>query len=314
MFLLALPGTAVLMIGTALAAPAPEEPPPEELILFSSKKDGVYQLFVMKPDGTKLKQLTKGESDHRSPAWSPDGKRIVYETGTPFERMHLWVMNANGTGAKQITDGDVLDRTAAWSPDGKKLLFARRAAQQGRDHEVCVMDFARGKPGKVVNLTKHKAWDSDPAWSPDGKKIAFCSNRDEAGGYHLYVMDADGRNAKAITERAVSGGFVYPAWSPDGKKIAFTDNVRGGKEIFVCDADGKNRRQLTKQGGQNHGAVWSPKGDRIVFQHHESTTEEADGVLYIVDVKSGKTTRLGKDLACPREGGRPAWRPTGKGK
>jgi Tol biopolymer transport system component len=175
------------------------------------------------------------------------------------------------------------------------------------------MDFADGKAGKLVNLTNNKAFDADPVWSPDGKKILFASDRDErSAGYRLYVMDADGRNVKAVTARGVSGGWVFPAWSPDGKRIAFADNVRAGKEIFVCDLDGGNRKQLSQLGGLNSYAAWSPKGDRIVFQHHAKGN--ADGVLYSLDVKTGKATLLGKDIACPYEGGRPSWRPSPRAK
>ena len=59
--------------------------------------------------------------------------------------------------------------------------------------------------------------DNSPVWSPDGTKIAFISNRNYL--FTLYVMNADGSNARFLTDVMEPG---EPAWSPDGSKIAFS--------------------------------------------------------------------------------------------
>jgi TolB protein len=292
---LLLPG---MLSAAILAAPLPRREPAQ--VLFSTRQDGVYQLFVMKPDGTDAKPVTRGSAHHYYPAWSPDGKTIVCSVQKQ-QLIHLFTMNADGSGAKPLTQGTVYDKGAAWSPDGKKIAFTR--GTPGSNPEVCVIELASRK---VVNLTQHPSFDADPAWSPDGKKIAFASYRSN-DGFRVYVMDADGRNVKAITSKSNRYGWAYPAWSPDGKKLAFGDQSGTAVELFVCDADGSNRRQLTRLGGYNSYPAWSHQGDRLLFQHHDKRL--ADGVMYGVDLKSNKVTRLPIDVATPMEGGRPAWRP-----
>jgi len=86
------------------------------------------EIYVIKPDGTGLTQLTFNTEEERSPAWSPDGTRIVFlcrRGGSDFE---ICVMNADGTGQLQLTDNTVLDATATFSPDGQQIVFHRPVA------------------------------------------------------------------------------------------------------------------------------------------------------------------------------------------
>ena len=83
-----------------------------------------------------------------------------------------------------------------------------------------------------------------PRWSPDGRKIVFMTNRD--GNFEIYVMDADGRNQKRLTQNVYNDRF--PSWSPDGKHIAYSSTATAASfalpspsAIFVMDADGKKR-------------------------------------------------------------------------
>ena len=72
-------------------------------------------------------------------------------------------------------------------------------------------------------------------------QIAFHSNRD--GNNEIYIMDADGKNLRNITNNPA--GDWFPAWSPDGQRIAFISKRDGEGDIYVMDADGKNQRNLT---------------------------------------------------------------------
>jgi TolB protein len=90
------------------------------------------EIYVIKPNGKGQRtRLTNNSEEERAPAWSPDGKRILYlcrKGGTDFE---ICVMNADGMGQIQLTDNTVADLTCSWSPDGKKIIF-HRPVSRGR--------------------------------------------------------------------------------------------------------------------------------------------------------------------------------------
>jgi len=77
-------------------------------------------------------RLTNNAEEERAPAWSPDGKRIVFSCRRGGPDFEICLMNADGTGQVQLTDNSVPDLTASWSPDGKKIVFHRRAGGRGQ--------------------------------------------------------------------------------------------------------------------------------------------------------------------------------------
>lgn len=117
-----------------------------------------------------------------------------------------------------------------------------------------------------------------PSYSPDGRHIAFgYASGFEKGTDHccatsqIYVMDADGRNRRAVTPFASTGDRSEPKWSPDGKQLLFRleDDGKpdGGRALFIVNVDGSGLRQLTSwathAGG---GADWSAADNLIVFR------------------------------------------------
>jgi len=92
----------------------------------NASNDPSTELFVMTPDGRGAPvRLTNNTEEERAPAWSPDGKRLVFVArrgGTDFE---ICVMNADGTGLKQLTDNATGDLTPSWSLDGTQITFHR---------------------------------------------------------------------------------------------------------------------------------------------------------------------------------------------
>jgi TolB protein len=116
--------------------------------------------FMVRPDGTGIRQLTAGAASEGFPAWSPDGSTIAFSAG---ER--LWVMNDDGSDPQQITRCRlpcVADFAPAWSPDGEQIAFLRQEAGGGAVR-LYRLDRATGR---VKELTPQLHWVSDPAWRP----------------------------------------------------------------------------------------------------------------------------------------------------
>ena len=224
-------------------------------IVFSSDRDGDFEVYSAYPDGSGLKRLTNNTGYDDLPAWSPDGKKIAFVSdrhGSP----EIYVMNADGSRVRRLTRDNGPDNVLpAWSPDGSMIAYS---SDRDGNREIYVMD-ADGS--NRINLTNNPGYDSSPSWSPDGRRIAFNSRRD--GNLEIYVMDADGANQVRLTRNATSDEF--PAWSPDGSRIAFSSNRTGRRAVYVMNTDGSNPVQLTGDAFRDFWPSWSPDGTRISF-------------------------------------------------
>ena len=91
------------------------------------------EIYTIDADGTGTPtRLTSNTEEERAPAWSPDGRRIVFSCRRGGPDFEICVMNADGTGQVQLTDNSLPDLTASWSPDGTKIVFNRRVGARAQ--------------------------------------------------------------------------------------------------------------------------------------------------------------------------------------
>ena len=162
-----------------------------------------------------LIQSKRGPLDVQAPAWSRDGRTIVFVSWRDGNG-EVYAMDADGSGPRNLTQHPAKDVRPAWSPDGRRIAFVSR---RDGNSEVYVMN-ADGS-GKR-NLTRDRANDDYPTWSPDGRKIAFLRGRlrgprrpacTGAYGYHLYVMNADGSGLRRLTRSTDVSAMTCVSWS-----------------------------------------------------------------------------------------------------
>ena len=113
-------------------------------------------------------------------------------------------------------------------------------------------------------------------------RVTFNSDRD--GNWEVYVMDADGKNPRNLTNNP--GDDLFPAWSPDGQRIVFTSLRDGNNEIYVMGAAGRNPYRLTNNPAFDICPVWSPDGQRIAF----ASLRDGNWEVYVMDA-DGKNPR-----------------------
>ena len=261
-------------------------------ILFSSDRDGDYDIYVMNTDGSDVTRLTDNSASSVTvPRWSPDGRRILFDSDRDGD-YDIYVMNADGSGITRLTDNSNWDRDPSWSPDGRRITFM---SDRDGDRDIFVMN-ADGSG--VIRLTHSSASDSNPSWSPDGQRIAFNSDRD--GDHDIYVMDADGSGITRLTNS--SADDADPIWSPDGRRIAFNSDRAGDWDIFVMNADGDGVTRLTDSSADDTDPIWSPDGRRIAFE----SDRDGDKDIFVMNVDGSGITRLTNSSADDRE---PSWSP-----
>lgn len=160
----------------------------------------------------------------------------------------LFTVPADGGTPRQITTGEWAANGTTWMPDGKSLVFTSNrvpdAEYSWRQSEIYRVDVASGA---ITPLTKRNGPDNGPVPSPDGRFIAYTGYDSTDATWKdaiMYVMDADGSNPRALTEkldRSPSGMM----WSPDGTGIYFNVENEGARNLYFVSTKG-DVRQVTK--------------------------------------------------------------------
>jgi len=249
-----------------------------------------------------LTRLTSDGHFKQRPAWSPDGRQLLY-TQHRAGKINLVLLNiGDATPPQVITKGDLPEYDAVWSPDGRRLALTH-VKQSGTQGNVDVYTAATdGTDLKLIGGDSGKlSHEESAAWSPDGKRIAFTST--SQGNQEIYLVDPDGSNRQRLTNDPAID--AHPAWSPDGKRIAFATNRWGDFEIAVMDADGSNVTRLTDSRGLDDYPAWSPNGRTIAFATHRDGNFE----IYTIAPDGTRPINVTQDPALDNF---PAWTPDGR--
>src|SRR4029077_18456935 len=117
--------------------------------------------------------------------------------------------------------------------------------------------------GRAQQIASDTSSSEDVAWTPEGR-IVYRSNVGDSA--EVWVMNADGSNAKQVTSGAhVSGGLTV---SPDGRNVFFSSDRAGHSNIWRVDADGDNLKQLTSGEGEFYPQS-TPDSQWAVYQRDE---------------------------------------------
>jgi TolB protein len=132
-------------------------------------------------------------------------------------------------------------------------------------------------------------------------RIAYVSVEGEppAQRYQLIVADADGENARTVTEAAQP--IMSPAWSPDGEWLAYVSFERRVSSIYLQRLRTGERKLVSARVGVNGAPAWSPDGSKLAL-----TLSGTDGNLdiYVLDLATQALTRVTTDPAIDTE---PTW-------
>jgi Tol biopolymer transport system component len=238
--------------------------------------------------------------------------RFVLMKADAQDHWQVWVADQHPRKARQLTFYSANSGFATLSPDGTKIAFDSDVNDPDPNDGPLIDDiFVMNVDGTgVTQLTDSTFGPSgDPAWSPDGSLIAFQS----AAGIlperqAIYLMRADGSHLRRITASTAAVTDWTPRFAPDGMHLVFTRYADDGQgsAVFTTDLWG-HTKQVTPFDVGAGDAVWSPRGDRIVF---EAAKSKGRGDVYTVRA-DGRHLRNLTNYSGDSGGADPVWSPDG---
>jgi Tol biopolymer transport system component len=268
---------AAAVLVAAPGAGARVDAKPRGKIVFSGGTLGATDIYTVRADGSRFRQLTNTRGMEQSPSWAPDGKSFVY---VKVMGNALYRMKASGGKPrllyKETSAGQAIIQTPAWSPDGRRIAFSSPRL----DGTWRIWTY--GPDGRLVEVTR--VLSSHPTWSPNGRQIAYGSLDGIA------VVGFRGGRARPLpnTSRADSD----PVWSPDGKWIAVQSVVKSSREREVDSLDivnpaGTVRKHLLR-GGRISPQSWSPTSDGVLVSRSSGNPGDFQSQLFIVPLGGGR--------------------------
>jgi Tol biopolymer transport system component len=333
-------GTAKLIDGGMAFDSQPKFSPDGKWVAFISDREGSENVYVMHPDGTGAKQVSKDPNNvFTSPSWDPDGNYIyVSKTAFGIGANEIWMYHVDGGTGVQITKSKPTpttrrqDRPNAMgvvaSLDGKYLYYAMKRGSLNYNAQFPMWHIARRdrKTGDEDDIISQPESAFRPVLSPDGKQIVYVTRYETETGLRV-------RNLETGEDRWVK----YPVTRDDQESL-FTRDVfpgyaflPGGKEI-VYNQDGKIRRLNIDTGAESvipfSAQVSQELGPKLNFPQKveqgplkvrliQAPAQSPDGKkmafsamthLYTMNIPDGKPQRLTSGNAREFQ---PAWSPDG---
>jgi eukaryotic-like serine/threonine-protein kinase len=268
----------------------PDPSPDGTRLVLEADWSGTRRLWLVDARGANREQLTTDSSEavsHLAPRFSPDGRRIVFQTRewTTTDIRTIELANRRQTAITQDVEPDYYP---AWAPDGRAILFS--SYRSGGINLWRMPLSPDGTPaGPLEQLTQGAGQDIQLAVGPASAGVAFSILRQNANLWRLPLDPATGRvtgppEPFVTSSREDSRG----AWSPDGRTIAFNSDRGGEMNLWLFDVEGRTARQLTSGPGGDYQPDWSPDGKSLTFFSARAGSPD----IWSVEVATGELRRL----------------------
>lgn len=282
----------------SLFAQAPTTPK----ILFTSARDGNYEVYSMNPDGSEQVNLTKHRANDLDAVWSPTGEQILFVSDREGNQgvldRDLYLMDPDGSNVRRVFKREASRPEATWSPDGKQIAYEHITPDRSTIIHIATLGEQEEEP--IVNGFY-------PAWSPDGTEIAYITYVPIGHTRRVTLIDIDTRKQKRLLPKEAMDWQNDPSWFSTGDKLVFSwnknalppdhnplvdrfpDEWRNKETIYSINRDGTGIQQLVKEAGPYaQYPELSPDGEYVLYTQRIN----GDFQIFKLDINSGVRTQL----------------------
>jgi Tol biopolymer transport system component len=206
-------------------------------LVISSERGGSRDLWLVRADGTDMRQLTHDRAVENGPRFSTDGRRIAYSS-IQDGNSDIWVRPLERGPATRLTTHPLPDVYPSWSPDDRMIAFYG-ARGGGVAATLFVVPVSGGEPHQITTSDVSKYF---PQWSPDGKWFYYASGFERPSGVQIFRMAVEGGTPEQVTKAPA----YYSRWSADGTRLYFPGNERGSSDLWELTIATSRERRLTR--------------------------------------------------------------------
>jgi eukaryotic-like serine/threonine-protein kinase len=287
----------------------PSFSPDGEHIAFRSEREPAG-LYVMEATGENARRVCD-MGFH--PAWSPDGKEIVFSTAgreLPDVRntlpSSLWIVNLASSEKRLLSKDDAMQ--PQWSPHNKRIAYWFNPINAGR-RDIATVPVAGGPP---VVVTKDGVSNWNPVWSPDGRYLYFASDRGGNMNFWRVAVNEETGAVQSEPEAIVTPSRYsrHLAFSQDGSRMIYVQtedrsNVQGVEFDQSTQKTAGTPAAITRGDHLITRPELAPDGKRFLFRLPRRTQDD----LVLMNADGSNWRDLTNDKYFDRY---PRWSPDGK--
>lgn len=206
-------------------------------------------------------QVTKGKNKDLFPAFTRDGKMLVFSSDRIGDST-LWRVSINGGPLTRVTSSQARDYHSSISPDA--MVYYESCPPNSEDMQIW------SKPMGREELTQLRIGEM-PRVSPDGRWVMYLRRDEDSDKRQIWRMKPDASGETQLTTNS-EYDVTDPHWSPDGQWIVYASNEAKDQkglpnwDIWLMSADGTKKTRLTTNGSVDDKPIWDRKGRSIYFR------------------------------------------------